>query len=85
MSVFCSNGIRLLTLHHGFKFHFHCGMYTTQKMLVGDYQGGKVQDAKPKVQKQLLDSGGAALYQEPEKTVISRSGDVCVVALCDQW
>ncbi|KAL5460341.1 hypothetical protein EMCRGX_G033786 [Ephydatia muelleri] len=55
------------------------------KMLVGDYQGEKVQDAKPKVQKQLLDSGGAALYQEPEKTVISRSGDVCVVALCDQW
>ena len=54
-------------------------------MLVGDYQGEKVQDAKPKVQKQLLDSGGAALYQEPEKTVISRSGDVCVVALCDQW
>ena len=22
---------------------------------------------------------------EPEKTIISRSGDECVVALCDQW
>lgn len=22
---------------------------------------------------------------EPEKKVISRSGDECVVALCDQW
>ena len=47
--------------------------------------GQKVQDAKPKVQRYLLDNGGAVLYQEPEKTVISRSGDVCVVALCDQW
>ena len=54
-------------------------------MLVGDHAGQKVQDAKPKVQKYLLDNGGAVLYQEPEKTVISRSGDVCVVALCDQW
>ena len=25
------------------------------------------------------------LYKEPEKLVISRSGDECVVALCDQW
>lgn len=24
-------------------------------------------------------------YMEPEKTVISRSNDECVVALCDQW
>ena len=25
------------------------------------------------------------LYSEPEKQVISRSGDECVVALTDQW
>jgi hypothetical protein len=24
-------------------------------------------------------------YVEPEKKVVSRSGDECVVALCDQW
>jgi len=24
-------------------------------------------------------------YMEPEKQVMSRSGDECVVALCDQW
>ena len=29
--------------------------------------------------------GEAVLYQEPEKKVMSRSGDMCVVALCDQW
>lgn len=27
----------------------------------------------------------AVIYMEPEKTIISRSGDRCVVALCDQW
>ncbi len=25
------------------------------------------------------------IYNEPESLVISRSGDECVVALCDQW
>lgn len=27
----------------------------------------------------------AVKYMEPEKQVISRSADECVVALCDQW
>ena len=27
----------------------------------------------------------AVIYMEPEKLVISRSADECVVALCDQW
>ena len=27
----------------------------------------------------------AVIYMEPEKQVISRSADECVVALCDQW
>jgi len=27
----------------------------------------------------------AILYMEPERQVISRSADECVVALCDQW
>ncbi len=27
----------------------------------------------------------AVIYMEPEKTIISRSGDRCIVALCDQW
>ena len=27
----------------------------------------------------------ACLYMEPEKPVVSRSADQCVVALCDQW
>jgi len=27
----------------------------------------------------------ALIYMEPERQVISRSADECVVALCDQW
>ena len=27
----------------------------------------------------------AVMYMEPEKLIMSRSGDECVVALCDQW
>ncbi|GAA6073199.1 leucine--tRNA ligase, cytoplasmic, partial [Tachysurus ichikawai] len=29
--------------------------------------------------------GEALIYMEPEKQVMSRSADECVVALCDQW
>jgi len=27
----------------------------------------------------------AVVYMEPERRIISRSADECVVALCDQW
>ena len=30
-------------------------------------------------------SGDAFVYSEPEKKVVSRSGDECVVAAIDQW
>ncbi|XP_011294281.1 leucine--tRNA ligase, cytoplasmic [Musca domestica] len=54
-------------------------------MLVGEFKGKKVQDVKKDLQKQLLNSKEADIYYEPEKTIISRSGDQCVVALCNQW
>lgn len=52
-------------------------------MLVGIGESMKVKDAKPLVRKQLLDNGEAAIYYEPESEVQSRTGDECVVALCD--
>lgn len=52
-------------------------------MLVGAGQNMKVQDAKPIVRKQMIDNGEAAVYYEPENEVVSRTGDDCVVALCD--
>ncbi|XP_012279692.1 leucine--tRNA ligase, cytoplasmic isoform X2 [Orussus abietinus] len=54
-------------------------------LLVGEYKGSKVQDVKKELQKKLIDAGDAVLYYEPEKTIISRSNDECVVALCNQW
>jgi len=54
-------------------------------MLVGNHAGKKVEEAKNLVRKELIDSGDAVPYFEPEKPVMSRSGDDCVVALCDQW
>ncbi|KAJ9096600.1 hypothetical protein QFC19_007133 [Naganishia cerealis] len=54
-------------------------------MLVGDFKGRPVQEAKPLVRKQMIDAGLAFPYAEPENQVISRSADECVVALCDQW
>ncbi|XP_023371390.1 leucine--tRNA ligase, cytoplasmic [Otolemur garnettii] len=54
-------------------------------MLVDGFKGQKVQDVKKSIQKKMIDSGDAFIYMEPEKQVMSRSSDECVVALCDQW
>jgi leucyl-tRNA synthetase len=55
------------------------------RMTVGECKGMTVQDAKPIIRQQLIDSGDAVPYYEPESLVMSRSGDECVVALTDQW
>lgn len=54
-------------------------------MLVGEWKGASVQDAKALVRKSMIEKGLALPYAEPEGMVISRSGDECVVALVDQW
>ncbi|GLB44645.1 putative class-I aminoacyl-tRNA synthetase family protein [Lyophyllum shimeji] len=54
-------------------------------MLVGEFKGQSVQDAKPKVRERMIEAGLAFAYAEPEGLVISRSADECVVALMDQW
>ncbi|KAJ4723658.1 leucine--tRNA ligase, cytoplasmic-like [Melia azedarach] len=59
--------------------------FTEGTMLVGEYAGRKVQEAKPLIRNKLIETGEAIMYSEPEKCVMSRSGDECVVALTDQW
>ena len=54
-------------------------------MLVEQFKGIKVCDAKPLVKQFLMDNGQAINYYEPEKVVKSRNGDKCIVALVDQW
>lgn len=56
-----------------------------QVMLVKGFEGRKVSEVKKDIQKLLYDNNEAVKYMEPEKKVVSRSGDECVVALCDQW
>lgn len=54
-------------------------------MLIGEFKGESVQDAKPKVRAAMIEAGLAFAYAEPEGLIISRSADECVVALMDQW
>lgn len=54
-------------------------------LLVGEFAGKKVQVVKTDLKKFLVDRNEADTYYEPEKTIMSRSADECVVALCDQW
>ncbi|XP_031828654.2 leucyl-tRNA synthetase isoform X1 [Nomia melanderi] len=54
-------------------------------LLVGKYKGKRVQDVKKQIQKDLINEGKVVIYYEPEKKIISRSNDECVVALCNQW
>ena len=54
-------------------------------MIYGDFKGKSVELAKPLVRQQLLDSGEAFNYAEPDGLVMSRSGDECVAGHLDQW
>ncbi|KAF2871129.1 leucyl-tRNA synthetase-like protein [Massariosphaeria phaeospora] len=54
-------------------------------MCYGEFSGDKVEVAKPKVKQQLLDSWNGFAYAEPERQVVSRSGDECCVSLMDEW
>jgi leucyl-tRNA synthetase len=54
-------------------------------LAVGEFKGTLVSAAKPLIKKHLIDTNQAFVYSEPEKQVMSRSGDECVVALTDQW
>lgn len=42
-------------------------------------------EVKGLIKGEMIAAGDALLYSEPEKPVMSRSGDECVVALTDQW
>ncbi|XP_022841477.1 leucine--tRNA ligase, cytoplasmic-like isoform X1 [Olea europaea var. sylvestris] len=54
-------------------------------MIIGEFAGMKVQEAKNLIRSKLLELGQAVVYSEPEKKVMSRSEDECIVALTDQW
>lgn len=43
------------------------------------------QGVREAFRKEMIRKGDALIYMEPEKPVVSRSGNECVVALCEQW
>lgn len=45
----------------------------------------QVSEVKQVIKEEMLAAGQAIVYSEPERQVMSRSGDICVVALTDQW
>ncbi|TPX33461.1 leucine---tRNA ligase [Synchytrium microbalum] len=55
------------------------------KMVVGAYAGKKVTEAKNLIRQDMIKSGDAIPYCEPEALIVSRSGDECVVSLENQW
>jgi leucyl-tRNA synthetase len=55
------------------------------RCIVGVGKGMMVEEAKPVVKKMMCDEGTAFLYFEPEKEILSRTGDSCIVALVDQY
>ena len=59
---------------------FHTGVLT-----IGKYAGQKIRDAKTLIKTEMINDGEAFIYSEPASKVMSRSGDECVVSLCDQW
>ncbi|KAJ0976414.1 hypothetical protein J5N97_018379 [Dioscorea zingiberensis] len=59
--------------------------FTDVVMLVGEFKGKNIEEANPLIRDVLQETGQAVMYSEPERKVISRSGDECVVALTDQW
>jgi len=54
-------------------------------MIYGDFKGMPIWEAKDLVRTQLKDKALAFDYAEPDGHVVSRSKDVCVTALLDQW
>lgn len=59
--------------------------FTDGVLVVGPHAGKKVSEVKNVIREEMINSGEAILYSEPERAVMSRSGDECVVALTDQW
>lgn len=55
------------------------------KLLVGEWAGNSVFEAKNEIRAKLLAENQAIKYWEPDGVCFSRTGGVCVVALLDQW
>jgi len=73
--------VKLLEAHDVcYKLGFDKGI-----MSGGPLKGTPVKQAKFTFRTMMIEAGEAFIYSEPEKKVVGRSGDECVVAGIDQW
>jgi len=73
--------VKLLEAHDVcYKLGFDKGI-----MSAGPFKGQPVKKAKLDARAQMVKDNQAFIYSEPEKKIVSRSGDECVVASIDQW
>lgn len=54
-------------------------------MAAGEFKGIKVSDIKELAKQKFITDNNGLIYLEPESTVISRTGESCIIALCKQW
>ncbi|OII78057.1 leucyl-tRNA synthetase [Cryptosporidium andersoni] len=54
-------------------------------LIRGKYSGMKICDTKELIRESLIKDGYALIYLEPENKVVSRRGESCIIALCEQW
>ncbi|OIR57327.1 MAG: leucyl-tRNA synthetase [Amphiamblys sp. WSBS2006] len=59
--------------------------YTKGVMAAGPYSGSTVSSARKQAKEELEKEGHCFTHYEPEGKIVSRTGDVCVVGLCEQW
>lgn len=60
-------------------------MFNQGTMLAGPAKGETVEAAKHKTRQYLEEQGLALSYWEPDGRVVSKLGDECIVASCQQW
>jgi leucyl-tRNA synthetase len=62
-----------------------CPLCSTETCCSSRVWLAQVSEVKSVIRGEMLAAGQALPYCEPERPVVSRSGDACVVALTDQW
>lgn len=67
------------------KIALYTNSQTNGIFIASEWKGRPVVEAIPEMKEKYIQSHQWYNYAEPESEVISRTGDICVVALRDQW
>ena len=59
--------------------------YSQGIMAIGKYKGLSVKEAREKTKADMVESNDFMIYYEPDKLVISRTNDECIVGTTNAW